>query len=112
MIYEEEDDAAMRPRGRRVGANARNIDYQSMNSPYDRRGKENPRYSTQNRLPKLMGDFGGPVQSRRGHVGQSLIDYQVKPRIRGRRPDNEIMDVDYDQDFGPIYDDRPHFEQY
>lgn len=98
---------------RQFGADSRNIDYQSMNRPFDRQSRENSGYNTQIRLPRTMGEFDGHVQSKWGHIGQSLIDYQVKPPRRGRRPVNGIIDsADYDQNFGPIYDDHPYFEPY
>ena len=105
------------------GVNRRDVDYQSMNGPYDRRGKENYGYNTQNRDgynmqkrdSRVIGDFGGPVQSKWGHVGQSLIDYQVKPPRRGRQPEDRIIDVtpsagDFRPEFDPMYGDQPYFE--
>ena len=84
-----------------------------MIGPFDRRGEENSGYSTWTRLPRTIGEFGGPVQSRRGHVGQSINDYQGKPPLRGRGPVNASpYHGDYDQDFDHIYNSRPYFEPY
>ena len=103
-----------RDENRSFGANPRIIDYQSMNRPSDRRGEENSGYSTRTRPTRTMGDFGGPAQSRWGHVGQSINDYQGKPPPRrGRRPDNASpYPGDYDQDFDPIYNNRPYFDPF
>jgi hypothetical protein len=109
---------------RPFGVDRRDVDYRSMNGPYD--SKENYGYNMQNRDgynmqsrdSRVVGDFGGPpAQSKWGHVGQSLIDYQVKPPRRGRQPDR-IIDVtpsagDYGPDFDPRFgDQQPYFEPY
>jgi len=92
---------------RPFGVNRRNIDYQSMNRPMDGSDKEN--FNTQNRLPTSIGEFDRPRQSKwEGHVGQSLIDYQVKPPRRGRPRD---VGRQTRPDFDPIFDD-PYFEPY
>jgi len=131
------DDTPRRPNGgtRPFGVDRRNIDYQSMNRPLDGSNKENYGYNTRNRQPRGIGEFDRPVQSKWGHVGQSLIDYQVKPpRRRGpqdtdfmppsrgqQQQNNDFIDVtpgqnqpDFNAGFDPMYDqyDDPYYEQY
>lgn len=72
-----------------------------MNRPYGGRDKEN--FDRQNRRQRLrMGEFDRPGPSRYGHVGQSLVDYQVKPPplSRGTGPGPRGR-----PDFDPMYDD-------
>ena len=110
---------------RSFGENSRDVDYQSMNRPYNEKENYNynnimenrDSYKMQRKDSRIVGDFGGPpAQSKWGHVGQSLIDYQVKPPRRGRQSDR-IIDVtppagDYGPEFEPMYDGRPYFEPY
>lgn len=84
-MRDDYDDGPRNPSwgDRPFGVNRRNIGYQDMNGSY----------YTRNRRPTI-GDFDRPAPSRRGHVGQSLIDYQVRPPRRERRRGNDIIDVD------------------
>ena len=100
--------------GRSFGS--RNVDYLSMNRPFDRRrgsgDREYTGYNTQQiRPPRLNGEFTGENQSRRrrGYVGQSLIDYQVKPPSRrGRREPDDIEVIDVRSSPPPPFDfERP-----
>ena len=100
-----------------------------MNRPFDRRrdggDREDAGYNThQIRPPRLNGEFSGLNQSRRrGYVGQSLIDYQVKPPShRGRRQPDDIEVIDVRSSPPPPYDfghppprsdnNRRYFEPY
>lgn len=66
------------------------VDYQSMNAPnvgappLRRRRNRSP--------PRTVGEFDKLPSSRYGHIGQSLIDYQVRrppqKRARSQRPGN------------------------
>jgi len=103
-------------RGRRsgglrpFGVNSRNIDYQSMNRPFDGRGKEN--FNTRNRRPRSIGEFDRPKKTKwGGYAGQSLVDYQVKPSRRGRQRDKDFIDDGRrpSPGFDPEFDD-PYFE--